>query len=282
MASKLNIRVVCEGVETAEQVQFLTVIGCDMIQGYYYAKPMPEKEFGEYIDAHIKVKSSLVTFPFNGGLHDVTGKYHATYVAENGEEPEFVDGPFVNSKALRLKGAPVVKGLVQIPADIYTNSSYTITCWAKVDCRHIWTSLVYMEFENGFNSVMPNAGDLRADFRIKLVGEQDVWHDTSSTVPTDGAWHFYAATYNAQTKVGVFYIDYKIAGYMENVAMLSNLRQILVGGDIYTKSFHGLVADFRLYNQPLSRTDVINAFREAEEKLTDEVRSEMRKTERIY
>ena len=62
MAAKLNIRVVCEGVETSEQVNFLTVTGCDMIQGYYYAKPMPQDDFNVYMDEHIKVKPTVVCF----------------------------------------------------------------------------------------------------------------------------------------------------------------------------------------------------------------------------
>lgn len=47
MASKLDITVLAEGVETKEQVELLQSIGCDQVQGYYYAKPMPENEFFE-------------------------------------------------------------------------------------------------------------------------------------------------------------------------------------------------------------------------------------------
>ena len=36
---------VAEGVEAREQVDFLAEQGCDMIQGYYYAKPMPGNEY---------------------------------------------------------------------------------------------------------------------------------------------------------------------------------------------------------------------------------------------
>ena len=46
----LGISTVCEGVETFEQVQFLQSIGCDVAQGYYYAKPMPMDEFERMID----------------------------------------------------------------------------------------------------------------------------------------------------------------------------------------------------------------------------------------
>ena len=45
MAGKLNLGLLAEGVETKEQVELLQSIGCDQVQGYYYAKPMPEEEF---------------------------------------------------------------------------------------------------------------------------------------------------------------------------------------------------------------------------------------------
>lgn len=45
LAKSLNMRTVAEGVEVKEQVDFLAEQGCDMIQGYYYAKPMPKDEF---------------------------------------------------------------------------------------------------------------------------------------------------------------------------------------------------------------------------------------------
>ena len=45
MARKLDLGLLAEGVETAEQVETLRGIGCDLVQGYYYAKPMPVKEF---------------------------------------------------------------------------------------------------------------------------------------------------------------------------------------------------------------------------------------------
>ena len=34
-----------EGVETLEQSDFLEAIGCDLVQGYYYGKPMSVEDF---------------------------------------------------------------------------------------------------------------------------------------------------------------------------------------------------------------------------------------------
>jgi len=47
LAKSLNMKTVAEGVEAKEQVEFLAAKGCDMIQGYFYAKPMPGEEFEE-------------------------------------------------------------------------------------------------------------------------------------------------------------------------------------------------------------------------------------------
>ena len=45
MSHGLGLRVVAEGVETEEQLERLRAVGCDYIQGYYYAKPMPVAEY---------------------------------------------------------------------------------------------------------------------------------------------------------------------------------------------------------------------------------------------
>jgi diguanylate cyclase (GGDEF)-like protein len=45
MAKDLHMKVVAECIETKEQVEFLYKVGCDIIQGFYYAKPMPVDQF---------------------------------------------------------------------------------------------------------------------------------------------------------------------------------------------------------------------------------------------
>ncbi len=45
LSHDIGAKVVAEGVETKEQLEYLRSVGCDMIQGYYFYKPMPEEEF---------------------------------------------------------------------------------------------------------------------------------------------------------------------------------------------------------------------------------------------
>ncbi len=49
LARWMDLSVVAEGVETREQFEQLREIGCDYVQGYYFAKPMPCREFEKLI-----------------------------------------------------------------------------------------------------------------------------------------------------------------------------------------------------------------------------------------
>ena len=45
IANNLNVPVIAEGVETDEQLNMLKKLGCQMVQGYYFSKPLPTDEF---------------------------------------------------------------------------------------------------------------------------------------------------------------------------------------------------------------------------------------------
>ena len=50
LAHMIGAKVTAEGVETEAQLKFLRDYDCDYIQGYYFYKPMPEKEFEAILD----------------------------------------------------------------------------------------------------------------------------------------------------------------------------------------------------------------------------------------
>lgn len=51
MAHSLGQKVVAEGVEELEQLEFLRQHDCDIIQGYYYSKPLKKSDFDDYLSA---------------------------------------------------------------------------------------------------------------------------------------------------------------------------------------------------------------------------------------
>ncbi len=56
MASELRLPIIAEGVETENQADFLSSIGCEYFQGYLYSKPVPENDYLEIVKNSDKKK----------------------------------------------------------------------------------------------------------------------------------------------------------------------------------------------------------------------------------
>jgi EAL domain-containing protein (putative c-di-GMP-specific phosphodiesterase class I) len=49
LGKNMKMSIIAEGVETVEEARLLQDMGCDKVQGYYFAKPMPEKDVIEFL-----------------------------------------------------------------------------------------------------------------------------------------------------------------------------------------------------------------------------------------
>jgi EAL domain-containing protein (putative c-di-GMP-specific phosphodiesterase class I) len=49
LARALRLQVVAEGVETTDQIDTLRLLGCDLLQGYYFGRPMPAGEVADFL-----------------------------------------------------------------------------------------------------------------------------------------------------------------------------------------------------------------------------------------
>ena len=63
MAHRLKLRVVAEGVETLEQLEFLQANRCDEAQGEYFSRPLPSEQFAKLLSTGIPAPVSLVHRP---------------------------------------------------------------------------------------------------------------------------------------------------------------------------------------------------------------------------
>ena len=54
MAKRINIKTICEGIETEGQRDILKKAGCDMAQGYFYSRPLSEQNFETLLDKENK------------------------------------------------------------------------------------------------------------------------------------------------------------------------------------------------------------------------------------
>src|SRR5882757_3651164 len=55
LAHSLRLKVVAEGVETVEQLEFLKNLGCDQYQGYYFSPAVPADDFAALLETHSKL-----------------------------------------------------------------------------------------------------------------------------------------------------------------------------------------------------------------------------------
>ena len=85
MAESFDLPTIAEGVETAEQVFTLKAMGCDIIQGYYFSRPLPASDFEFFLKDHnpeaakLRSKGKTISrdiFTYDA-LHDpLTGLYN--------------------------------------------------------------------------------------------------------------------------------------------------------------------------------------------------------------
>ena len=59
IAEHLGVPVVAEGVETKEQLTALRNLGCDLVQGYYFSRPVPAEEFDRFMAERQNMENSL-------------------------------------------------------------------------------------------------------------------------------------------------------------------------------------------------------------------------------
>jgi len=57
MARSLKLRVIAEGVETQEELEFLRAHQCDEAQGYYFSRPVPNDQFTRFLQGDPRVTS---------------------------------------------------------------------------------------------------------------------------------------------------------------------------------------------------------------------------------
>lgn len=114
MAKWLDMPVVAEGVERREQVDFLRSIGCEYVQGYYFAKPMPAEDY-ENIAFTQKIKRKAVDERQDFEVDDIwtstskmealfSGILQAVAVYEYEESSDYLDVIRVNKAYYELFG----------------------------------------------------------------------------------------------------------------------------------------------------------------------------------
>lgn len=246
MCKDLKLDVVTEGVELKAQVDYIVSCGCQVTQGYYYSKPVPEPEFRLFAEEYLGGTLENYTFRLNGDLKSEDGSLEGEFV---GEGMYFEEGIFSNAKALHFSGGLCEHNYVEIPMQAIVNDSYTISMWIRPHENHIWTSALYMKYETGFCTLCPLAWEGHSDFRIRDSKEVNGWYDISGMCLKEDTWWHYTFSYNAKTETAVTFINGEVVGVMENVPTNRYVKRIMLGGDVYQQSFKGDICEMVIYNE---------------------------------
>lgn len=84
IADYLSVPVIAEGVETEEQLNVLKTMGCDMVQGYYFSRPIPANEF----DAFLKDRKKQI---------ELEGQSYSGFSRYNPSKKEIVFGKITHA-----------------------------------------------------------------------------------------------------------------------------------------------------------------------------------------
>ncbi len=247
MCRDLKLDVVCEGVETQEQIDFVTSCGCQIAQGFFYAKPLPLDEFVKFAEEYLSNPLENYTFRLNGNLQSEDGSLEGII---SGEGLYYEDGIFAGAKSLHFPGGEKELNTVHIPPKAIVNDSYTISMWLKPEENHMWVSALYVKFESGFASILPLAWEGNSDYRIRDSKEVNGWYDVSGCQLYEGVWWHYVITYNARTERAVAFVNGEVVGVLDNVPTNRYVKWIILGGDVFQQSFKGNICELVIYNEP--------------------------------
>ena len=143
MGHQLGMKLVAEGVETAEQLEFLRKCECDYIQGYYFSKPLKKDDFVEMLEKYSammqakneKEEAAYIPYFYRVGVHFSskkmrqianTGSIEIANVLKNNDAVGTVSGLFDETQTLCYI-CDFCLGFLKITFEelrIYTGDSY--------------------------------------------------------------------------------------------------------------------------------------------------------------
>lgn len=242
----LKIDVVTEGIETQEQIDFITRSGCPIGQGFYYSKPVPADEFVVFAKEHLANIQNDFTFRFNGSLKSEDGGMEGRVC---GEGMRYEDGIFSDSKAICFPGGKTETNLIELPPETIVNDSYTISMWLRPKELHQWSSSLYVKFETGFFSICPLAWEGHSDFRIRDSREINGWYDVNSCQLQKEYWWHVIISYNANTEIATFFVNGDVLAMIKEVPTNRYVKRIVLGGDVFQPSYIGDMCELVIYNE---------------------------------
>lgn len=253
LGKDLRQLMVADGIVSSEEILFLSGCGCDAASGSYYSELLNEEEYVKYAKARMKHRTQKIAYAFKDNLDSTEGEFTGKI---KGDGVRFIDGISDNWGGIYFPGGKASDNVITFPEQLFSTNSYTISLWIKPDAVWSWGSVVYVGFLGGFASIVPFAGEGISIFRIYEEGDLNGWHDILCHATDLHKWTFITVTYDAFSESTRYYIDGKIAGYKMDVPIMYSCRQVMLGGDLFQKSYTGSVSAFMVFDQVKTEEEV--------------------------
>ena len=253
MGRELKMQVMVDGITNREDALFLGRCGCNAISGSYYSVPIIITDYFDFVKDKIMQNNGSVEFHFRGDLISGDKKYAGKLVGEN---IQYAKGITDKWGALLFPGGACNENVLELPAAILEEPSYTICMWLKPLANTSWTSSFYARYQRSFCAFSPFVVGGNSIFRVSEDTDINGFHDAiARQIPKD-TWTFVCMTYADASEICRTYINGRKAGYRTEVPSLSACRQILLGGDPFQPSFQGYISGVSFYDYVKSEEEI--------------------------
>ena len=257
MGRELKMQVMADGIESREDVLFLSGCGCNAISGPYYSAPLPLKDYYDYVQNKINWEDEKTEFPFLTDFLSSDGKHTGVIIGSG-----ITLNKDINNKwgSLFFPGGGFCENVVELPSSILAEPSFTVCMWLKPLASSSWTSAFYARYKGDFCSFSPYVIGGHNVFRISEDSDVNGFHDILSRQLHENAWTFVCLTYDDTSAISRTYINGRKAGYCSDLPSLPACRQILLGGDPFQPSYEGYLSGLIFYNYIKSDEEIAELY----------------------
>ena len=224
IAKLLSVPVVAEGVETEHQLDTLRHLGCDIIQGYFFSRPVPAKDFEAFILQKKEAMKNTVTEAdrFASAKEALLEKQEAASLPlppaeeKNGESGALAGKTKVSSSALQLRHTNILFSVLGVLAaialfvsDIAVTRGYERM--EQASDRYIAAQLAATEMESGSDYLTDQVRSFVVTGEISYL--EDFFEELEGTRRRDHA---------VETMEALFGSDNSAIGSLNTALELSN------------------------------------------------------------
>lgn len=231
----------------------LSKCGCDAATGDFYSPKLTLKDYIDYIEANARGGEGAVTYRFKGNL---SADKRFTDAIAVGEDIELTSGVSAEWGAVQFPGGPSMANYLKFPTGLFDSKDYTFSMWIKLRELQNWVSALYVRYQGGFMSFMPNVAGGRCMLRIISDSTMNEWHDLMTGAIPIGKWTFVTCCYDSVSGIARIYINGTLEAELTDVPMLENPREVWLGSDVFQISFSGMVSGFQVSNLPMESEEI--------------------------